>query len=823
MPDASDPRRIQTRTDFFAALRALIAPMEACGLSRRAFVENSELPETTWYGYFQGRHLPQTEKALVDALKALKVTDGELVEEWKRALRRARKRGLAVRPPGQLPSDVESFTGREGELQRLLDIIDRSAASPRAASAWVVSGMAGVGKTTLAIHAAHQVADRYPDGQLYLDLRGFSDRSPLLTPGEALDRLLWAVNASGRAPSDVDGRAALWRSELAGRRLLLVLDNAASDEQIRPLLPGTAGSFVLLTARNQFSATSGMSVINLDVLPAPAAVRLFESVAGAERAGTMDPELVEAAVNLCGRLPLAIVLSAGRLQSRPAWTVGYLLTRLRDPRNILGEADGVGKAFSLSYAQLPGDHGRIFRLLGLHPGPDLDVYAAAALAGVAVDKADALLEELVDRHLVEQRIAGRYRLHDLLAMYANGVATETESKAERRAAFRRLGDYYRAVAAKAMDLFAPGEGARRPRITEPAVPLPALADRPEALAWLEAERANLVAVAVHATRLGMPDYTRDLSGILFRYLDACNWTEGAVHLHTAAIEAARDLGDAAAEGTITVSLASAWRQRGDLDRAIEGFLAAADLLRTAADPAGLSSTLINVGITRKRQGRFAEAADYCQRALAMDRDHCDPSGEARSLRHLGMVERSSGQYPEAAAHLEQALQLGVKAGDLIAEARTRDHLGAVYRELGRHAEALAQLRQALHLYEEIHSSAGQSYVLTELAITFRELGQLDEALELHQRSLSLANSGNDPSSYCRTHYEYGTTLRLSGQLEEALVMLLAGADLATRLGQDTEIAAAQAALAEGHRDCGDAQRARQCSRLAATMLAKLGH
>jgi len=340
--------------------------------------------------------------------------------------------------PAQLPRDVHDFTGRGDEVRRLLGLADTG----QVVTISAIDGMAGIGKTALAVHVAHRLLERFPHGHLYLDLRAHTAGADPVPPGEALDFLLRSIGVpQNRIPDGVDERAAVWRTEIARLRVLIILDNAAGADQVRPLLPGTGASFVLVTSRQRLTELEGGHWLHLDLLPPADAVALFDAVAGARVA--LEPQAVAEVVELCGRLPLAIRVAAARLRSRPQWTVGYLAERLRQQHRLaelcLGD-NGVEPALALSYQDLGPPGSRLFRLLGLHPGDDFDAYSAAALADIPVDEADLLLESLLDMHLLMPQAPGRYRFHDLIREFA--IAMGTAADDDRSAALDRLSDYY---------------------------------------------------------------------------------------------------------------------------------------------------------------------------------------------------------------------------------------------------------------------------------------------------------------------------------------------------------------------------------------------
>jgi hypothetical protein len=345
--------------------------------------------------------------------------------------------------PAQLPADPPGFTGRASELDYLLAPLPAPGEPPGAVVISAIDGMAGIGKTALAVHAAHRIADRYPDGQLFLDLRGHTQGAAPVDPGQALDRMLRSLGVVAEwVPAQLDDRAALYRSRLAHRRLLLLLDNAVTDDQVAPLLPGTPGCLVLVTSRHRLTGLDPTHGVSLDPLPVPDAVSLFARLAGPLRLAREPPELLVEAVELCGRLPLAIRIAATRLRSHPSWRMRHLVDRLRDHRHRLAELALGGRSaaasFDLSYRRLSPDQQRAYRLLGLHPGPDLDPGGAAALLGTTVAGAGRLLEWLLDAHLLREPVPGRYEFPDLLRAHAASIAHRDEAAATRQAALGRL-------------------------------------------------------------------------------------------------------------------------------------------------------------------------------------------------------------------------------------------------------------------------------------------------------------------------------------------------------------------------------------------------
>lgn len=449
----------------------------------------------------------------------------------------------ASRPtPRQLPADVTAFTGRARELAALDRMSDASAAMVTA-----ITGMAGAGKTALAVHAAHRLAPHFPDGQLFVDLHGHTRGRAPADPADTLARVLGLLGVPGEAiPPQLADRAALYRSVLAGRKMLVVLDDAVGEEQVRPLLPGTGACRVLVTSRRRLLDLDGARTVPVDVLPEADAILLFTRAAGRERLASAPQEAPAEVVRRCGLLPLAIHLAAARLQAHPAWSAGHLLERLREPGRRLGELRAgrrsVAGALELSCRGLAPDGRRAYRLLSLHPGADIVPEAAAALLSTTVAGVSARLERLLELHLLQEPEPGRYRFHELVRAHAAELAAREESEDGRRAALTRLLDHYSRAASAAMDRLYPYEADTRPHPPAPPAAPPAAVPAPDpatAAAWLEDEAATLLALARHAAEHGFPEHVRHLAATLHRCLVTRGRYAEAETLQTRALAAAR--------------------------------------------------------------------------------------------------------------------------------------------------------------------------------------------------------------------------------------------------------------------------------------------
>lgn len=537
--------------------------------------------------------------------------------------------------PRQLPRAVLGFVGRERELTALTKFFNRPEADSDAIVIVALAGTAGVGKTALALRWAHEIANDYPDGQLFVDLRGYDPGQPV-PANDALAGFLRALGIPGQdLPVEPDERSALYRSLVADRRMLIVLDNAGSADQVRPLLPGTPASVVLVTSRDSLAGLvvrDGARRLDLDLLPLADAIGLLRALIG-ERAHA-DPAAAEALARQCSRLPLALRLAAELAAARPAVPLADLADELADERRRLDllSAGGdphtaVRAVFSWSYRHLETGDARAFRLLGLHPGLSLDRYAAAALTSASIVEADQFLDSLTRAHLIQPAGPDRLGMHDLLRAYARELVETADSDAQRRSALTRMFDHYLRTAAAAMDVLFPAEQHRRPRILPSAGYAPSVTDPAAARAWLDAERPGLVAAIAEAADHGWPDHAIRLGATVFRYLEVGGYHEETVAIFTQVRRAARDSGDRGAE----------------------------------------AEALNNITIADLRHGRYRQASVRLRQSLDLHLETGDLTGQARAHGNLGIASMQLGQYDLAASHQRQALALYRQTGDPFGE------------------------------------------------------------------------------------------------------------------------------------------------------------
>jgi tetratricopeptide (TPR) repeat protein len=741
--------------------------------------------------------------------------------------------------PHQLPADVSAFAGRAGELADLDSRLPagtdqgeppaQTGDRPAPVVISAVSGAAGVGKTALAVRWAYQARAKFPDGQLYVNLRGDDPDQPM-TPADALAGFLTGLGLSGQdIPVELDDRAARYRTELAGRRLLVVLDNASSVEQVRPLLPGSSSVMVVVTSRDSLAGLvtgDGARRLDLDLLPLPDATALLRTLIG-PRAGS-EPSAVAALAEQCARLPLALRVAAELAVSRPTAPLSGLATELGDLRRRLDRANvggGPGAAvwavFSWSYQHLPAEAARIFRLAGLHPGPDFDPYAAAALADTTLDQARATLELLTRAHLVQPTGGGRYGLHDLLHVYAIRQADSEDTDDRRRAALRRLFDYYLATAAAAMDVLHPADAHSRPDVAPATTLTPALKDLDAARDWLDAERPTLAAVAAYTADHGWPTHTIRLAVTLYRYLYGGHHTEAlAVHGH--ARRAARQTGDLAGEAEALTGLGTAHWQPGRYSPAADYLEQALALYRRAGDRVGEARALGNLGNVHDRMGRYELAAGEFEQALDLFRRAGDQVGEARALANLGLVHWRMGRYELAAGQFRPALALYRRAGDHIGEAWALSGLGLVDQRLGRHQPAAERHHQALALFRKLGDRGGEANVLDNLGSAYTGLGETDLATEYHRRALSLSREIGDRDTEAWTLNGLGEAAHAAGHPADARTWHDAADAVAAETDNRAQQARAHAGLGRAHAALGDPTRAGRHYQRALTLYTRLG-
>ncbi|MEU0551644.1 BTAD domain-containing putative transcriptional regulator [Micromonospora sp. NPDC005979] len=713
----------------------------------------------------------ETRRRLVDELG---VEPGpELSEAHLRVLRGQTRAepappGPVVPPPAQLPGDPAWFTGRAAALRQLDALLPADPARTardggqydpaRAVVISAIAGTAGVGKTTLAVRWAHQVAHRYPDGQLYVNLRGFDLDGRAVSPGEALRGFLEALHVPPqRVPTDLPGQAALFRTLLAHRRVLVLLDNARDDEQVRPLLPGSPGSLVVVTSRNRLTGlvvNAGAHPVTLDLLAPAEARELLIARLGRGRARLEEMALDEI-VRCCAGLPLALAVVAARAVGQPDVPLAVLASELRDsgPDRLSPLATGdpmtdVRAVFSWSYRALDADSARLFRLLGLHPGPDAGRTAVASLAGLPPARVGPLLADLTRANLLTERTAGRYAMHDLLRAYAAELCHDTDPSDGREAARRRLFDHYLHASHAADHLLDPYRLARPAALPPPATGV-TVGDRPEhawATAWFAAEHHVLLACVEQAASAGLDRHAWTLAAALTTYLDRSgHWPELAAAQRTA-LAAARRRGDLAGQALAHRGLAIACTWSGDHEAAHRHYRRDLELYRELGDDTGRAHTHLGVSWVLARQGRLRSALDETRLALDLYRATDYRVGQAKALNNLGWMHARLGEPGPALQCCQAALRLHEETGDRHGAALTWDSLGYVRHGLGDHDEAADCYRRALALHRELGDRYDEAEVLDNLGDSLRAAGDLDAARRAWREALTIFDELRHPDA-----------------------------------------------------------------------------
>jgi len=680
--------------------------------------------------------------------------------------RRPRPERRSTPVPAQLPLDAPGFSGRHEELSMLQAMLPAPAGDARAGDApsgpdqagpasddsgrtvpiVAISGTAGTGKTALAVRFGRQVARRFPDGQLYINLRGLD---PATAPVEPLAALRFFLDALGvaphRIPPDTDGRAALFRSLLDGRRMLIVLDNARNVAQVRPLLPGSPGSLVLVTSRNELTglvAAEGAVPLTLDVLSDAEAHEMLARRLGHDRVAA-EPEAVAEITASCARLPLALSIAVGRAAARPKRPLTELAAELRNARGRLDALEAgdpmtnVRAVLSWSYDQLSAPAARMFRLLGVHPGPDISLSAAASLAGMPRAEAGAALRELARAHMVAEYLPARFTFHDLLRAYAAEAAERHDPETERRAAAERVLDHYLHTAMTASSRFSPG---RSPLpLTGPrSGVLPAdMTDRDQAMAWFDAEVAVLLALVSYAAANGFDSHAWQIPWTLGPYFSRRGYWQSYEATQQTALAAARRLGDPLALAHAHYLLGHAQAEKGNYEMAGPNVREALDLFRGLGDRGNEAYVLNGLAGMLEKQERFTEALAVALDALRMLKAVGHWWTQATLENGVGWLYAHLGQYDQALTHCQRALSLHRESGHRGGAADTLDSLGFIYLKLGDHAQAKANYTRAIEAYREISSPFGEGNSLTGLGDALLAEGDREAAAAAWREAVAI--------------------------------------------------------------------------------------
>ncbi|MET8090733.1 tetratricopeptide repeat protein [Micromonospora sp. NPDC005220] len=645
--------------------------------------------------------------------------------------------------PAQLPADSFGFAGRAGALARLDEILARAVDQPTAMGLAIVSGTAGVGKTTLAVHWAHRVAPQFPDGQLYVNLRGFDPGGTPVSPSTALAGFVNALAGPGdHPPTALEEQIARYRSLLNGRRVLVVLDNAGDADQVRPLLPGAPGSFVLVTSRDQFLglvSVNGAHPITLDVMSAAESRELLARRLGAERV-TAEPEAVDAIVNASAGLPLALSVVAARAAIHAEFRLRELAANLRPVAGRLDAFDG-GEAvtnlrlvMSWSYRTLDAHTARLFRLLSVHPGPDFAVAAAASLAGIAPAQVHRHLTELTRAHLLSEHRPGRFTYHDLLRAYATELAAAEDSEASRHAARSRLLDHYLSVAYAADELLYPQRDRLPVDPPGPGVaPMP-LADRDQAMEWFTDEHAVLLSAVRLASDHGFDRHTSHLAWAITTYLNQRGYVEDWTNSLHAALSAAVRLADDRAEAYAHGVLGFAGISLNQYATARRHLELAYDRYRRLGDLAGQARVELNLGWIRDRTGQPEQALGHAQEALRLHRQAGHVTGQAFALNAVGWSHGQLGDHHAAIESCEQALALFTSVDNVLGQAITWASLGHAHLQLNAFTEAVTCHENAVRLRRDIGHRRLEADALVSLGDAHLAAGNAASARLAWQRA-----------------------------------------------------------------------------------------
>jgi tetratricopeptide (TPR) repeat protein len=752
-----------------------------------------------------------------------------------------------------LPSEAVAFTGRQAELDQLIQAIPEVEDAIGTVRIAAIDGMAGVGKTAFAVHAAKHLASRFPGGQLFVRLHGHSPGQGPVEPADALAALLLGDGVAPQSiPPGLDARAGLWRDRLVGRAVLLVLDDAIDSQQVRPLLPGMARTLVLITSRRRLTALPEAIPVTLDVLPAAEAAGLFVGLVG--RPGLVSDDAASEVVALCGFLPLAISLVAGQLKHHSTWTSAGLAVELKSAADRLApmaaENNSVAASFSLSYNHLPATQQRLFRRLGLLPGSDIDVYAAASLDDADLLTARGLLDDLFSYHLIEEPARGRYRLHDLIREYARALVA-ADPAATQVAATDRLLNYYLHAARAADRHLARHTSAGIPdTMGSPPAHAPYLPKRQEGVAWMDAERLNLHAAVEYAAAHDRPGLAIAIAAVMHGYLRSQGHWDQALILHRAAIIAARHIGQRSAEAGALTDLAAIEQAKGDYRQATVGLTQALELCDDIGDRQGKANVLNylgvaqflmddypastatltqalrlccelddrlgeanafnRLGIVRQLAGDYPAAADSLTRAIELFRDLGDQLGEAIALSNLGVVQYLRGDYLASVATLSRALELHRNLGDRHGEAGDLNHLGAVWLARGDYRTAAENLTRALKLNRDLGDRLGEATVLGDLGIVHFRTGDHLAAGETFTQALNLHRELEAPLGEAEVLNNLGELSLASAAPAQARTYHNHALAIATEIGSLLEEARALEGigryhLSHGHSDEGAAQ------------------
>jgi tetratricopeptide (TPR) repeat protein/transcriptional regulator with XRE-family HTH domain len=681
----------------------------------------------------------KTAQLLADALGLTSLAR----EQFENAARRGSVPGAAgasgtAAAPRMLPRDITSFTGRQEEMQELVDAAVGTAELGGVVRIYAIGGMAGIGKTALAVHAAHRMLAHFPDGQLFADLRGYSAGQVPAEAPEILDMFLRRLGVdSAELPASIDERSGMLRDKLASRRVLMVLDNVATESQVRALLPGGGLSLVVITSRGSLAGLEGVQRIALDVLPAGQATVLLASLIGRKRAEA-EPDTLRQIGDFCGFLPLALQIVGQNLAARPSWTVARLARMLTDEQNRLealtaGDRE-VRSAFMVSYRQLPETDARMFRLLGLHPGPDFDVAAAARLTGINTATAELVLDRLALAHLVTENTSARFGIHDLLRLCARQICKAEESQASRDSALRRLFSHFSQLARSVDASLRLQQQPAKADMAKQAAPF--LRPGQKALVIFEIERRNLLPILQLAAGQGWHEQVLQLSESMADPLMMLRQQDDLLRLSEIALSAARKT-----RNTAATTMALRWRGTAyaglrRFNEAIACFQDALGICQETGDRNGEGRILNNLGSAHQELGQFENAIAWYDDALAICKETGDRLGQGRTLSNLGLAHSELRHFDRAITCHQEALAIRQKAGDRLGQGRTLSNLGLAHSGMGCFDRAITCHQEALAIFRENGDKYAEGHVLANLGLAYSGWRQFPQAIAYYQDALA---------------------------------------------------------------------------------------
>jgi tetratricopeptide (TPR) repeat protein/transcriptional regulator with XRE-family HTH domain len=823
------------------------------GLSQARLASHAGISERTVSNLERGIYLTaraETAHQLADALNLAGADRDEFME----AAGTGQSSDHTPAARYSLPPDTAVFTGRHTELNRITAAAAEATGPGSAVIVCAIDGMPGVGKTALAVHAAHLLRGKFPDRQLFVDLHAHTPGRDPVPPDAALALLLSAVGVDARhLPADLEGRIALWRDRTAGQRALLILDNAASSSQVVPLLPADHGCLVLVTSRRHLSDLPGaVTAVPVKVLSLDATADMFARLA--PHADADLPEDVAELAKLTGYLPLAVALLARVYARHSSWELTDLIRETRTSvLTLAAEKDDVAIAFEVSYRYLSTDQQRLFRCLGLHPGNTIDAYTAAALGDITLDEAKTGLDALHQEALLTETSYRRYVLHDLIRRYALDRAA-ADPQAERVRALDRLLDYYQHAAAISEAILTrqgrPQPGSAAHAAAVPAA-VPDMPDRAAALRWARTEHDSVLACLDHVTRTGQHARVVALTaGIAAVLRQDGPWTD-AITRHATAVAAARligdrlgmanalddlgivrrlngdyadaalaqeqalaiyrDLGSSQGQANSLSHLGTVWTLADDYQRAIEALDAALVIYRLLGDRQGQADTLNHLGVVRRLTHDQRGAAKVLEEALGIYHDLGSKQGQATTLTYLGTVLRRTGDYPGAAQAQEQALDIQRELGNKQGQANAQCYLGTIHRETGEYEHAAQEQQQALDIYREIGSRLGQANAMSELGAVRRMTGSYPDAVQFQEDALDIYQELGDRGGQAMSLCELGALHRQTGDFQRAEELLERALGIFEELDDTAEVLNELGTL---HQVSGDLDRAEACHRQA---------